>query len=139
MTVRPSLAEGTEECDEMEALHGVGAVQRLVEHEHLRVGDERGGDLRALPHALAEAARPAVRDVGEPDRLDGPIGRTRVGDAVQVGDVANELPSGEDRRHGFVLGHEGERSLRPRGRRADRHRARGSHLCSGRQARSWRA
>jgi hypothetical protein len=85
MTVRPSFAERTEECDEVEALHGVGAVQRLVEHEHLRVGDEGGGDLRALPHALAESTHAVVATsvrltISWPDRLP-------AGDAVQVGDA----------------------------------------------------
>ena len=88
----------------MEPLHRVGTVQGLVEHEHLRVRDEGGCDLRALPHPLAESTDPAVRDVGETDSLDGPIDRTRICDPVKVRDVADELASGEDGGHRFVLG-----------------------------------
>ena len=47
-------AELLEQRDEVQALHGIGAVQRLVEHEHVRIAHERGRDLRALAHALAE-------------------------------------------------------------------------------------
>ena len=70
MTVRPSLTQRTEEGDEVGALHRVGAVQGLVEDEHLRRRDERGGDLRALAHALAEAADPTVGDVEQADGLE---------------------------------------------------------------------
>ena len=71
------LAECSEERDEVRALHWVGAVQRLVEHEHLWVRDEGRSDLRALPHALAEPTDPPIRDVGQADGLDGPIDRAR--------------------------------------------------------------
>ena len=77
----------------------------------LRVGDERGGDLRALAHALAEPADPPIGDVEQPDGLERAVDRVRVGDAVQIGDVLHELASSEHRRHGFVLGHQGEAAL----------------------------
>ena len=38
------------------ALAGVEAFERFVEHDDLRVVDERGGDLDALAHALGVGA-----------------------------------------------------------------------------------
>jgi hypothetical protein len=87
-------------------LHGVGTVQRFVEHEHVGIAHERGGDLRALPHALAE---PVDAPVGDVEHRHGPqrvVGRAPVADAVEVGDVANELARGEPVRHRLVLRHE---------------------------------
>ena len=70
---------------------------------------ERGRDLRALAHALAERRRRG----GRRRRASRPtasalVGRAPVGDAVQVGDVAHELAGGEPGRHRFVLRHERE-------------------------------
>ncbi len=95
----------------MHALHRVGPVQRLVEHEHARIGDERRGDLGALAHALAEPVDATIGDVEQIDGVERAIDRVVVGDAVEVGDVANELASGEPGGHRFVLGHQGERPL----------------------------
>ena len=64
-TAGPELAE---QGDQLDALDRVGAVQRLVEHEHRRVGHQRGGDLRALAHPLAEAVDAASGDIEQPDR-----------------------------------------------------------------------
>ena len=101
-------AELLEQRDEVQALDRVGAVQRLVEHEHVRIAHECGRDLRALPHALAERVDPPVGDVQHRDRAQRVLGRGAVGDAVEVGDVADELARGEPTRHRFVLGHERE-------------------------------
>ena len=83
---------------------------------------ERGGDLRALAHALAEAVdaagrrRRASRPIGS-----AVVGRVPVGDAVEVGDVAHELAGGEPGRHRFVLGHERQRAVHTsRSRRGSR-------------------
>jgi hypothetical protein len=99
-------AEVLEQRDEVHALHGVGAVERLVEHEHLRILDERGGDLRALPHALAERVDVAVGGIEHVDRAQRGVRRVAVGDAVEVGDVADELAGSEAGRHGLVLRHQ---------------------------------
>ena len=106
ITVRPCRPELLEEVDEMEPLHRISTVQRLVEDEHLRTDHQRGGDLRALAHALAEAVDAPVGDVQQPD--GGQRGVRRLGSvhAVEVGDVAHELASREPGRHRLVLRHE---------------------------------
>ena len=67
ITVRPSSPSRWNRSIRCGALHRVGAVQRLVEHEDDGLRDERGSDLRPLAHALAEPADPAVGDVEQPD------------------------------------------------------------------------
>ena len=67
---RPALrTELLEQCDEMQALDRIGAVQRFVEHEHVRIAHERGRDLGALAHALAERRprRGRPRPAGRPN------------------------------------------------------------------------
>ena len=68
-------AEALEQLDEAQPLHRVGAVERLVEHEHERVLHEGGGHLAALAHALAEAVHAAVGDRLHVDRVAGPSRR----------------------------------------------------------------
>ncbi len=111
MTVRPSSPSALEQRDEVGALDRVGPVERLVEHEHVRVRDERRRDLRPLSHALAEPADTPVGDVEQADGVERAIDCRVVAHAVQVRDVADELASGEHRWHGLVLGHERERAL----------------------------
>ena len=80
---RPPLAPSClNSVDQVQALHRVGAVQRLVEHEHLRIGDQRRGDLGSLAHALAEAVDPPVGGVEHGDALQSLVGRAAIGDAV---------------------------------------------------------
>ena len=120
---RPALvAEAVEQLDEGDPLHGVGAVERLVEHEHRRVRDEGGGDARALAHALAEAADPPVGDVEQVDGGEGGVGGGAVADAVQRRRVADELAGGERRRGWRPPRARGRPSAAPRGRRAGRAR-----------------
>jgi hypothetical protein len=108
----PALrAEPAEQADEVVALDGVGAVQRLVEHEHEGVGDERGRHLRPLAHALAEPAHPAVGDVQHPDGGERLLGRLPLGHPVEVGDVVHELAGRERLGDGLVLGDERDPAL----------------------------
>ena len=86
----------------------IGAVQRFVEHEHVRIAHECRGDLRALAHALAELVDAAVGDVEHLDGLQRVLRRAPIGDAVEVGDVADELARGEPARHRFVLRYQRE-------------------------------
>ena len=108
MTVRPCAPSCLNSVMRCQTLDRVGAVQRLVEHEHVGIAHERGGDLRALTHALAEGIDTPVGDVQHRDGAQRVLGRAAIGDAVEIGDVVDELAGGEPARHGFVFGHEGE-------------------------------
>jgi hypothetical protein len=66
-----------EQRDEVQSLHRVGPVERLVEHEHVGVGDERRGDLGPLTHALAERADLSIGDVEQIDGAQCPVGCVR--------------------------------------------------------------
>jgi hypothetical protein len=48
---------------------GVQPVDRLVQHDHGRIGQQRGGDAQPLAHTQREGAGPLAGDVGEPDQL----------------------------------------------------------------------
>ncbi len=65
-------AEALEQGDQLHPLHRVGAVQRLVEDEHAGVAHQRGGDLAALAHPLAEAVDAAIGDVEQGDGARAP-------------------------------------------------------------------
>ena len=58
-----------EAADPADAL-GVEAVDRLVEHEHARVAEQREREAEALAHAERVAADPAIRVVGEADLVE---------------------------------------------------------------------
>jgi hypothetical protein len=104
-------AERLEQSDEGHALHGVGAVQRLVEHQDPGRRDEGRGHLGPLAHPLAEAPDLAVRHVQQPDAVEAPVGHLAVLHAVQRRCVADELAGGQCWRHGLVLGHERDHPL----------------------------
>ena len=53
----------------MDAL-GVEAVDRLVEHERVRVAEQRRRDPEPLPHAERERPGPLAGDLLQPDQLD---------------------------------------------------------------------
>ena len=94
-----------------DALDGVGAVERLVEHEDGGVAHERGGHPRALAHPLAEATELAVGHVEEVDGREGPLGRGAVAHPVEGGGVAHQLAGREHGRGGVVLRDQGEGGL----------------------------
>ena len=104
--MHPRAPQLLEQGDEVLTLHRVGTVQRFVEHEHVRVGHERGGHLGALAHALAEPVDATVGGVDEADLVEHPVDRATVGDAVEIGHVLHEPARGEAARHRFVLGDE---------------------------------
>ena len=91
----PFVAEPSDQRDQAGSLHRVGAVQRLVEQQHPRVVDERGGDLDPLPHPLRIAADRPIGRAGHIDQGDAALGgelgmRHLLQDRVE----ANELPAG---------------------------------------------
>jgi hypothetical protein len=49
---------------------GVEPVDRLVEEQHGRVAEKRGGDAEPLAHAERERSRPLPGDVVQPDEVD---------------------------------------------------------------------
>ena len=83
--MRPSDPSRRIELHHVAPLHGVEAVERLVEQQQLGRVHERLRQLDALPHALGEATDTALGRVFEPDgreRLGGGLGR--VGDVAQT-------------------------------------------------------
>src|SRR3989304_1593762 len=85
------LAQAVEELDERYALDGVGAVERLVEHEDRGVAHQGGGHPRALAHPLAEATDLAVGHVDEVDGRQGPLGRGAGAHPVEGGGGGAQL------------------------------------------------
>ena len=74
-TVRPSRGERLEQVAHPADALGVEAVGRLVEDQHPRVAEHRGGDAEPLPHAQRVALELALGRRGQPDqrqRLVGP-------------------------------------------------------------------
>ena len=80
-----------EQCDHAAALHRVEPGERLVEHQHPWVVDQRCGDLDPLAHALGELADRLGADVVQIDLFERPV--SDVGD---VGGV-DALRAGRDR------------------------------------------
>ena len=66
-TVPPRVGEVAQVVAQPADAVGVEAVGRLVEQEHLRVAEQRGGQSEALAHAEREAAGPLVGCRFEPD------------------------------------------------------------------------
>ena len=76
----------------LETLARVGAVEGLVEDQHIRVVDERGGDLGALAHALRVAAHRPILGVLQLDEGDCPPGGfLGIGKPVQAGAGEGEV------------------------------------------------
>ena len=57
-----------EPADPVDALR-VQAVDRFVEHQHLRVAEQRGGDAETLAHAEGESLRSLTRHLRQADKL----------------------------------------------------------------------
>ena len=105
--VRPG-AELADEVDEVDALAGVEAVERLVEHEDLGVVDQGGGHLHPLAVALGERAhRPPVARV-ELDDARGPAPRRSPDRAPAAGGRPRSTNSRGRHRleQALLLGHE---------------------------------
>ena len=77
-----------------------------------RVVDERRRELDALAHALGVGADPALGRLDHVDDLERPLGgRARVGEPVQLGVGADELPAGEVAEAHLALGHQPDRAV----------------------------
>src|SRR5690606_32640276 len=100
----PSRAQPVQRVQHVQPLPGIEAVERLVEHQHLRVVHQRRGHPRALAHALRVRLQPPVLRAGQVDEVDRPAGGgLRVGQPVQTGAGEHELPAGEETVHGLTL------------------------------------
>ena len=55
----------------------VQAVDRLVEKQHRRIAEQRGGDAQPLPHAKGEPTDPSPRHIGQPDLVQHLVTRRR--------------------------------------------------------------
>ena len=83
--MRPSSASCRSRSLEVHALARVGAVQRLVEHEYLRVVHQGRRQPHALPHAARVRIHRAVLRVGQVHQRDRAIDRLlEVGHAAQL-------------------------------------------------------
>jgi len=78
----------------------VEPVGRLVEDEHLRIAEQRGGDRQPLAHSHGVALDPAVGGVGEPDagqHLRDPLDRMPAGGGHHAEVVARRAAGVEGR------------------------------------------
>ena len=111
ITHRPSRAEADEELDQIRALAGIEAGQRLVEDEHGGIVDDRLGDLHALAHALRVGGQRARVGGIEPDRPERVLGGLRrLGEPVQLRGEADELARGEPLEDVLLLRDEPDRA-----------------------------
>ncbi len=104
--VRPSARQPADHVAQVEPLGGVGARERLVEHEERRVVHERRREAHPLAHAPRVAPQPAVLRLDEIDRLDrARDGSVDVVDTLQAGAELDELASRQEVVDRLVLGH----------------------------------
>ena len=95
------------EVVELDALAGVGAVQRLIEDEHIGLVHHCGGESHALPHSTGVAAELSALRLGHSGALDGKVGGLGyVGHAVELCGELNELAAGVEAVDGLMLGHD---------------------------------
>ena len=81
-SVVPAVDERVEHLPQLGAGPRVEPGGRLVEEQHLRAGDERGGEVEAAAHAAGVARHHPVGGVGERElleQLDGAAGRRPCG------------------------------------------------------------
>jgi hypothetical protein len=98
------LAQLVQQVHHVHALAGIHPVERLVEQQHRRVVHQRGGYPHPLAHALGVGVHPASLGIGHLDQLHGPPGGgVRIGQPVQLGAAAHELPAGQESVDGLPL------------------------------------
>ena len=91
----------------MDALLWIGAVERLVQEQDLRIVDQRPGEADSLAHAAGIGADPAVRGILEFDVIDCPLdGLPERGYRTQFTHQRHELAPGQESVHRLVLVHD---------------------------------
>ena len=98
---QPSIA-----LPERHAAARVEAGRRLVEEEHRRPGDQRGGEVEAAAHAARVRADESAAGLGEVERreqLVRPLARRPAAEVVEAADHLEVLEAGQVLVHGRVL------------------------------------
>ena len=106
-----AVDERVEHLPQLGARPRVEPGGRLVEEQHLRAGDERGGEVEAAAHAARVARHHTVGGVGERElleQLDGAAAGVLAAELVQLAEHHEVLPPGEQRVDGGVLGGEAD-------------------------------
>ena len=117
-----------EPADPSDALR-VQAVDRLVEHQHRRVAEQRGGDAEPLLHAERETADPAPGHRFEPGQPQ------HLGDALLGYPVGlRDRPAGAPRRSGRRAGRSRRAASRPRAAAGSARRSGGRRPGPGRRS-----
>ena len=91
---------------------GVEPVGRLVEDQHARIAEQRGGDAEALAHAEGELARPLAGGRLEPDHRDHLIDAA-AGDVVGLGQHPQVRPGRASRMDRLRLQQRADLAQRP--------------------------
>ncbi|HVF80154.1 MAG TPA: hypothetical protein VNA28_17810 [Solirubrobacteraceae bacterium] len=95
----PFVAEVGYELAEAQPLLGIEPGAGLVEHEQLRVAEQRLRERDAAAHPTGEPADAAPGDVAEADQLQHAphlaVARTGIGHLLEDRDVVDELEGGE--------------------------------------------
>ena len=103
----PFAREPLQEPLEVDALLGIGAVERLVQKKNLRIVDERPGEADSLAHAAGIGADPAIGGILEFDMVDGPLhSLPERGHRTHFTHQRYELAPGQESVHRLVLVHD---------------------------------
>ena len=92
-TVRPSAARDLHQVPDPQDALGVEPVDRLVEHQDLRVAEQGRGDAEPLPHAEREPLGALGGDVGQPHDAEHLV-HPAPGDPVGLGQAEQVVAGG---------------------------------------------
>src|SRR5205823_4494014 len=110
----------------------VDADRRLIEEQHLRLGEEAYGEVEPALQAAGELARAALEHGLEPRkraRRRDALGEPHGAEPLHAAEKAQVLPAGEHRVERMLLRHEPERARRTAARLGER-RAVEQHLAA---------
>ena len=120
-TVRPSAASDLIRLRIHRMPSGIQPVHRLVEHQDLRVAEQRRGDAEPLAHAERESLGPLPGHVGQPDDAEHLV-HPAAGDVVGLGQAEQVVAGAAAAVHGLGvqqrahLAHRAGQLLRTAGR-----------------------
>ena len=93
--MRPSLDERADEAAELLDAGRIEPVHRLVQDQHLGIGEQAAGDAEALPHAERVRLDAVVGAGGEPDLVECAVDAPGRFGAACGGDDTEVLAAGE--------------------------------------------